>query len=292
MPTMTFLITADGPNGQEIEFWNGPQGQNWVTQNELTDLMYDPFGAMAVKRAALKSGERVIDIGCGCGKTTGRLVDLVAPKGHVTALDVSVPMLDVARKRTKSNSNLIEFFSADAATYSFETESYDAVFSQFGLMFFHNPDAAFSNFFRALKPNGRLAFVCWRLPELNPWLMIPFEAVQKFIPDMPTPSPEIPSSPFTLAPAARTKKLLSDAGFIDVRLEEFNSPARMGRGDLDACLNFVADFSNPVATALRRTDPAMAPTVLEVVRVAVAPYHNVDTLELPASAWIVSARRP
>ena len=81
---MTFSIIAEGPNSDEIEFWNGPQGQNWVTQNNLTDLMYDPFGARAIERATLKPGERVIDVGCGCGKTTGKLIDLVSPGVEVS----------------------------------------------------------------------------------------------------------------------------------------------------------------------------------------------------------------
>ncbi len=289
---MTFSIKADGPNSDEIEYWNGPQGKNWVKQNDLTDLMYDPFGAKAIEHAALSAGERVLDVGCGCGKTTGRLADLVAPGGHITALDVSVPMLEVARSRIASSAALVNFISADAATYKFEPEGYDVLFSQFGLMFFRNPQEAFSNLFRALKPGGRAAFVCWRRPELNPFLMIPFEAVRSFVPDIPVPSPDVPASPFSLAPEGRVHKLLADAGFKDVQLEEFDYPTRMGKGDLEACLSFVADFSNPVATALRRCDPAMAPKILDAVRTAVSPYYTGETLELPASAWIVGARRP
>ena len=100
------------------------------------------------------------------------------------------------------------------------------------------------------------------------------------------------TSPFTLAPKERVEELLGGAGFVDVQLEVFDCPTRMGRGDLDDCMEFVADFSNPVATALRRSDPELAPAILRSVRSAVAPYHTGDTLELPSSAWIVTARRP
>ncbi|MDU8927416.1 methyltransferase domain-containing protein [Alisedimentitalea sp. MJ-SS2] len=288
---MTFSIKPTGPNGDEIEFWNGPQGQNWVTQNDLTDLMYDPFGAQALARAELSPGEHVIDIGCGCGKTTGALAERVIPGGRVAALDVSVPMLEIAKRRTSPDLDFVEFVSADAADYNFDQGSYDVLFSQFGLMFFHNMEAAFSNFFGALKPNGRTAFVCWRRPDLNPWLMIPFHAVRRFVPDMPVPSPDVPSSPFSLARQDRLHDLLVGAGFEDVQLEEFRAPTRMGRGDLDECLRFVADFSNPVATALRLSEASEAPKILDAVRDAVAPYHNGNTLELPAASWIVSARR-
>ncbi len=289
---MTLSIETEGPNKDEIEFWNGPQGQNWVKQNNLTDLMYDPFGERVLEGAALKPGERVLDVGCGCGKTTGKLVELVGSKGHVTALDISVPMLDVARARTNSNTKHLEFVAGDAEIFEFEPESYNVMFSQFGLMFFHNLDAAFLNLFRALKSNGRLAFVSWRLPDQNPWLVLPFEAVREFVPDIPKPSPEVVSGAFTLARKERVEELLDDAGFVDVQLEVFDCPTRMGQGDLDDCMEFVADFSTPVATALRRSDPDMAPAILQSVRSALAPYHTGDTLALPGSAWIVSARRP
>ena len=121
-------------------------------------------------------------------------------------------MLEVARSRETSNAELVDFVSADAATHAFEPETYDVLYSEFGLMFFHYPDGAFSIFFRALKPNGRIAFVCWRRPDLNPWLMIPFEAVRKFIPDMPTPSPDVASSPFSLAPEERDKNCSAAQG--------------------------------------------------------------------------------
>lgn len=289
---MELSIKEDGPNREEIEFWNGPQGQNWVKQNRLTDLMYDPFGARALDRAALKPGERVIDIGCGCGKTTCALAERVAPGGHVTALDVSAPMLEVARDRATAGSGSVDFVNADAASYPFPPESYDVLYSQFGLMFFRNPGEAFANLFRALRPDGRVSFVCWREPRHNPWLMIPFEAVRPFIPDMPVPSPDVPASPFTLARESWVRELLGDAGFTDIDLEEFKSPTRMGQGDLESCLAFVANFSNPVASALRKTEPEKAPEIMSAVRSAVAGYHTGDTLELPASAWIVRARHP
>lgn len=288
---MALTIKTQGPNRDEIEFWNGPQGQNWVTQNDLTDLMYDPFGEEALERVALQPGERVIDVGCGCGKTTGKLAKLVGAGGHITALDVSVPMLEVAQRRMPVDVAQVEFVAGDAEIYGFESDSYDVVFSQFGLMFFHNPDTAFANLYRALKPGGRLSFVCWRHPELNPWLMIPFEAVQTFITDMPRPSPNVTASPFILARKASVEELLGNTGFVDIELEEIDGATRMGRGDLDECLAFLADFSNPVATALRRSESATAPDILLAVRSAVAPYHTGDTLELPASAWIVCARR-
>ena len=121
--------------------------------------------------------------------------------------------------------------------------------------------------------------------------MIPFEAVRTFVPEMPAPSPDVPTSPFSLARRNRVQTLLEDAGFEEVQFEEFKSSTRMGWGDLDTCMQFIADFSNPVATALRQSDAETTPKILETVRSAVEPFHNGKTIALPASVWIVTASR-
>ena len=134
---MGFSIEATGANAEEIEYWNGPQGLNWVKQNDLTDLMYDPFGARAIACAELKAGEKVLEVGCGCGKTTGALAAAVQPEGFVTAMDVSAPMLEVARQRSGAYASNVEFVCADAASFAFEPETYDLLFSQ---QVVHDPD--------------------------------------------------------------------------------------------------------------------------------------------------------
>ena len=105
----------------------------------------------------------MIDVGCGCGQTTIALAGRVGAAGSALGVDISRPMLAVARRRLAerglAQASVVE---ADAQTFAFEPQAADAVFSRFGVMFFADPAAAFANILKSLKPGGRLGFVCWR----------------------------------------------------------------------------------------------------------------------------------
>lgn len=289
---MTEQIKSGGPNCDEIDYWNGPQGKNWVAENHLTDIMYEPFGDKTIERVGLTPGERVLDIGCGCGTTTLKLAKLLAPDGDITALDVSALMLSIATERTKSAAVPVKIINADAETYKLVPGTFDVMFSQFGLMFFSNPKTAFDNFHAVLKPGGRIAFVCWRDPERNPWLVTPFEAVHHFKPEMEIPNPDARASPFSFASQKKVEALLHDTGFVDVQLESFETKAMMGEGSLDECVDYFTKFVSSVAAVLRDRSDAERPEVIDTLHTVLAPYHNGRNIELAASAWIVSARRP
>lgn len=284
-------VSAENPNFDEINFWNGPQGLNWVKRNALTDLMYDPFGAKALSAADISSGEAVLDIGCGCGKTTLDLAKAVAPGGHVTSVDPSVPMLDVARKRLAGYEDTVDFVCDDAATHRFAPDFFDVLFSQFGLMFFADTPAAFRNLNAALRQGGRMSFVCWREPEFNPWLTVLYNAVSPYAPEMQLPKPGAVTTPFSLAQEATLQSLLAETGFDEIKIEPFDETNRMGQGSLEDCIEFIRDFSNPVATALRKNAPEMAPEIIAEVTEAVSPFYDESSVALPASSWIVTARK-
>src|SRR5204862_328727 len=123
----------------------------------------------------------------------------------------------------------VEFVQADAQTHAFPASAFDLVFSRFGVMFFADPTAAFANLRSALRPGGRVAFVCWRtLPE-NPWMAVPLMAALQFLPPPPIPGPEDPG-PFAFADRARVERILGGAGFADVALEALDEPLVVGGG--------------------------------------------------------------
>ncbi|MBL0901150.1 MAG: class I SAM-dependent methyltransferase, partial [Reyranella sp.] len=144
---------------EQASFWNGPGGQGWLAaygriERSLVDINRDVLAL-----AAVQPGERVLDVGCGTGDTTAALAKTA---GSVLGVDISEPLVAAAKAKDIANS---AFLVADAATQAFEPGSFDLVFSRFGVMFFADPVAAFANLHRALKPSGRLAFVCWRTPQ-------------------------------------------------------------------------------------------------------------------------------
>ena len=288
---MSESIDPTGPNAEQIEYWNGASGEKWVDFNPLLDRMLRPLGLQGMVRAAPAPGERVLDIGCGCGDTTLELARRVAPGGSATGVDISAPMLAVARRRMEEFAATATVVNADAETHDFSASgaAFDLVFSRFGVMFFADPEAAFANLHGALRPGGRITFVCWRAREMNPWLSIPFEAAIPHLPPFEPPAPEDPG-PFAFADGARVERILAAAGFTDARLEEHLSTLRLGQGDLDACVAMVLKLG-PVSRLLGEAGEAAIPPVAAAVREAVAPYHTGGALEMASAAWIVSARR-
>src|SRR5262249_6517301 len=149
--------------------------------------------------------ERVLDVGCGTGQTSIELARRAGPGGAVTGIDISAPMLARARARAAdAGARTVTFLDADAQTHRFDPASLDVCFSRFGIMFFAAPDAAFANLRSALRPAGRLAFVCWQSMRDNPWMLVPLMAAAAHITLPPPPAPDAPG-PFSFADADRVR---------------------------------------------------------------------------------------
>src|SRR5262245_36748000 len=126
---------AAGPNVEQERYWNETAGPTWVRLNDVLDRMFAALGRLAMDRAALVAGERVFDVGCGCGDTTLELARRVAPGGTVVGVDVSGSMLALARERADGHEG-VRYEQVDAQTHRFPPSSVDVVYSRFGVMFF------------------------------------------------------------------------------------------------------------------------------------------------------------
>ena len=155
-------------NSEQIEFWNGSTATSWVAAEERMDALLAPLSQHVIACASVQPGEAVLDIGCGCGPTS---LAMAAAGARVVGIDVSAPMLARARENGRGNAR-VEFIEADASSHPFKPE-FDLLFSRFGVMFFADPAAAFTNLRDALKPSGRLCFICWQAVAENPWLAAP-----------------------------------------------------------------------------------------------------------------------
>ena len=166
-----------------------------------------------------EKNERVLDGGCGGGQTMLALAQRVGSKGVVVGLDISRPMLEIARRRPlPAGACRPDFREADVQSDDLGAEVFDAAFSRFGVMFFSDPIAAFANVRSALKPGGRITFVCWRPFQENAWMRIPMEAAQPFLDPTPVMDPLAPG-PFAFADPDRVHSILSSAGFDKVTVE-------------------------------------------------------------------------
>ena len=280
-------MEEQSPNLDQATYWTQSAGPTWVELNDDLDRQIGPLGAAAIAALAPKAGERIIDIGCGCGQTVLALAEAVGPRGGVLGVDISEPMLAVARRKAEAaGAGAVRFLEADAQVCAFEPGAADAVYSRFGVMFFANPAEAFANIRRALKPGGRLAFVCWRGMQENPWMTVPLGAGLRHLAPPPQPEPNAPG-PFAFADAERVRGLLAAAGFsgIEIRAHDqklSNDPAASMRTALRV---------GPLGGLLRENPDARQAVEAEV-RAALEDHIVDGRVMMDSATWIVTARNP
>jgi len=282
-------LEPSGANADQIRYWNEQAGPRWVAQQALLDAQLAGLGARAIERASVAAGDAVLDVGCGCGATALELARRTGDTGSVLGVDVSAPMLELARRRAaQAGARKVRFTLADAQTHQFACESIDVVFSRFGVMFFTDPVAAFANLRRALKPGGRLAFVCWQALPLNPWMALPLGVIAQYL-TLPPHAPDAPGA-FSLASRERVERILDEAGFAQVVVEPVAEQLSVGGMlDLEQATEFVLTLG-PAAALLREAPTDVRTEVTSAVRAAIAPFHGPDGVRMESAAWIVRAR--
>jgi len=278
---------AETDNTDQIAYWNAEAGEAWAALQKQLDAQLSHHGLRAMEALAPVMGERIVDVGCGSGQTTLALGQAIGRTGAVMGLDISRPLLELARRRAaESGAANVSFAEADVQTYAFPPATFDAVFSRFGVMFFSDPPAAFANIRRALKPGGRLAFVCWRSPAENIFMTLPYAAAEAQLPPAPPPAPSAPG-PFAFADRDRLHHILSSAGFRDIELTRYDR--KIGSGDLEQTLA-VSLKMGPLGRALGE-HPEKRALVIDGVRKALRPHvddHGI--VRLDSASWIVTAR--
>jgi SAM-dependent methyltransferase len=288
-----------GDNTAQIEFWNGRVGETWARYQDRLDRAFAPMTDLLAEMTPLRSGERVVDVGCGCGDLALTLAVRIGRAGNVLGVDISKPMLAVAQVRgvaLTGDHAPVEWLQADASQYAF-TASYDLLVSRFGVMFFAEPVAALRNLGTALKPGGRFAFLCWRELEHNPWAAFPASQIRDIAPPQAA-DPHAPG-PFAFADKARVGGLLREAGFDEISAVEVetsillgsatgaDAPARAVENALDLSLR-----TGPVGAVMREADDALKQEVRRRLSAAFAPLVKDGEVRLPGALWLYSGRKP
>jgi len=275
-------------NAEQFDAWNGDGGRRWVAAADQRDRILAPVADALLDAAALTPGERVLDVGCGCGVTTLTAAVQVGDRGSVTGIDLSAPMLAVARERALSTRlGNVEFVQDDAQTRAFEPASVDLVLSRFGTMFFSEPAQAFGNIGAALTASGRLCIATWRPLVANEWLAVP-GAVLLGHTDLP-PSAEGPGM-FAQSDASIVADVLGAAGFVGIDSESVDVTLTLGR-TVDEALTYLAE-TGPGRTILEGI-PEGRPreAALDEVRNVLSD-HVVDAgVQLGGAIWLITAAR-
>ncbi|MBI1179549.1 MAG: methyltransferase domain-containing protein [Alphaproteobacteria bacterium] len=285
-------LETSGPNADQIEFWNGEGGEKFVRYQNALDVMLEPFGVETIRRAGVKAGEAVLDIGCGCGDTSIDLARKVGITGEVVGVDISELMLARAEDRAAHAEMSNVFFElADVERGPQHRDSFDLAFSRFGVMFFGDPVEAFRNVAAALHDKGRVAFACWQELDRNQWVSLQLRAVLPLVEPPPRPGPDEPG-PFSFADPERIRRILSSAGFVDIEIEPFEPEVVLGGLlVLDDAVDFSLDIG-PASALLKDVDAATREQARDAVRAALEVHHQSRRgVVLSAGAWIVTARK-
>lgn len=274
-------------NQEQITYWNGEAGDKWVQNANQLDTLLAPFIPEILARAVLQPGEHVLDIGCGAGALTLKAAAEVGDQRGAIGVDVSKPLLTLARHRAETEGFPASFLHEDASQYR-AAQPVDAAISRFGVMFFSDPAVAFESLRRNLRPEGRLVFASWQGLENNGWASFALQAAMPYLSSpLPQSEPNAPG-PFAFADRARVENLLTESGWHGVNLEPWSGNLRLP-GDTPA---EGADFllkMGPLSRVLAEQNVDM-PTVRSAVISQLDKISASDgDIHLPAAAWIVSA---
>ncbi len=250
----------------------------------LLDRQLSSLGVRAMARLGLKTGDRVADIGCGAGQTCLQLAEAVGSTGRVWGIDSSPAMAAIAEERTSGLAN-VAITLGDAEQTAFKPSSFDALYSRFGVMFFAHPVRAFVNLHTALKPGGALAFVCWRRLDENDLDYIPLQAALPHLPASLTQNLDA-AAPFSLSNPVHTEKILTDAGFGNVRIEKHDEC--VSSGDKESMLELALSVGS--LGKIVRENPHLKAAVAPSVKAALEANGRPNDFGLNAAAWIVSAQ--
>jgi SAM-dependent methyltransferase len=278
-------------NVTQRRYWNTVAGPRWVAAPGVRERRNQESTALLLARLGVTGGENVLEIGCGTGALTVPLAAAVGDHGHLVAVDISEPMLGVAHQRVEERGlRNVKLLLGDAQVFEFEPAAFDLATSRMGVMFFANPTAAFRNIGGALKPGGRLIFACWAPLEENRHWLISYDIALRHL-GPPTPQPASVPSPLAFADPDYIREFLAGAGFAEVTVERAHPTIIGGSPEEEAQQ---ALMMGPTARLIEEKKPAdvTRQTIAREIEAAFAAEASSGPIRLPATIFVVAARRP
>ena len=279
-------VAHQGGDDQKA-LWNGTAGCAWVDAQETLDRMYEPIEKLLTDAVVAHAPRRVLDVGCGTGATTLAVARRLGTNGECVGVDVSEPMIAYARTRAAREGTPATFIRADAQRHTFESSSFDAIMSRFGVMFFDDPVRAFANLRRAARAGAELRCVAWRSPDENPFMTTAERAAAPLLPSVPPRVPDAPGQ-FGFASAERVQRILEQSGWAGVDIQPIDVDCTFPERELTRH----ATRFGPLARVLDDADEPTRTRVVETVRAAFEPYVHGADVRYVAACWMIVARAP
>lgn len=273
-------------NIEQEQAWNGDEGHRWTLSADRYEASTATHTAHLMTAADIGEHDRVLDVGCGCGRTT-RQAARMAPQGTVLGVDLSQQMISWARDRAaEQNLRNVTFRRVDAQIHRFGSSVFDVVLSKYGAMFFADPVAAFTNLRTAVKTGGRLALLSWGDLHDNPWVDQIREALTagRALPEPPRHAP----GPFGLSDPDYAQRILDQSGWTETNITRINEPVRLGEDSEDA-FAFVSNTGAAIGM-LDGLTPTARERSLQRMREVLDAAMTGDGVFLPSQSWLIEAR--
>ncbi|GAB7536210.1 class I SAM-dependent methyltransferase [Burkholderia sp. 3C] len=269
----------------QAALWNGSAARAWIAGQTMLDGMFEPFEALLVDAIDAGAKRRVLDIGCGTGATTLAAARRLGADGEAVGVDISAPMIEVARRRAGQLDAAARFIAADAQTHRFEPASFDLIMSRFGVMFFDDPLFAFTNVRRAAKDGAELRCIAWRSAADNPFMTVAERAAAPFLPNLPARRPDGPGQ-FSFADSHRVASMLERSGWTQIDIRAIDVDCVLPETELVDYFSRVG----PVGMLLQQTSEPIRSQVVKSVRAAFDPYVQESEVRYTAACWMLGAR--
>lgn len=268
----------------QSQIWNGPAGHAWVEAQSVLDEMFVEIADFLTAQARALGAHDVLDVGCGAGATTLQIAEAT---GRCLGVDVSAPLIALARERAEATGALAAFIHDDAQTHAFDRARFDLVVSRFGVMFFQDPIAAFSNLLRTTRPGGALRLVVWRSAAENTFLTTAERAVEHMLPDL-TRRRDGVVGPFAFADPQTVAPLLETAGWAHVAFKPVDFDASFSAEALELYMTRLG----AVGLVYKELEPRLQAALLAGLRKAYEPFRTGHQISFKAACWVIEAEAP
>ena len=278
-------------NQEQIQYWNGDAGKRWAQEDDTMAQLLRPITEALIAYAEIDGSRSALDIGCGGGSQSVMLADELGEGARVTGVDISQPMLAVAKDKAAAPAHgraSMDFVQADAATHNFAAGEFDLIFSRFGVMIFDDPVSAFTNIRTALKPGGRVVFCCWQPVKANDWTRIPLQAALQHVPAPAQVDPDAPG-PFAFSDPERVHNILQSSGFTGIGAEPYSTSLHFGKTSTLAQSVRELAMIGPVSRLLVGQDEEVLEKVFKSMEDVLSSHYRDGTLSLTGAVWFVTA---
>jgi ubiquinone/menaquinone biosynthesis C-methylase UbiE len=283
-------------NDVVVEAWNTVLFDKFERFKHLLVAGLSGHSDELLSRGLFRAGDRVLDVGCGCGDSTLKLAGLVGPSGEAVGVDCAQRFVETGqRDAAAAGIRNARFFVADVQEDDLRGP-YDRAFARFGTMFFMSPVPALRNIRKALRPGGQFAQIVWRKREDNPWLHDAELRVREIVPVVAhedTDQVHCGPGPFSMSGPDMVSAMMKAAGYAGIAFERFDTDICIGR-DLDEAIEFAVALG-PAGEIIRLAGAdgeRLRPQVTAALRDALSRYSRADGVWAPSSTWFITARNP